>query len=572
MADLVPPTSHFSRYQYMHEQAFDYLIVGAGTAGCVLANRLSENPKNSVCLINAGGTEKDLLVSMPLGCGNSIYKSQFSWPFYGAPEPHLLGRRLYHPRGIVLGGSSSINGMVYIRGQHQDYDDWASANATGWGWADCLPYFIKSECQAHGPGELHGDQGPIHVEDISFRHFIEEVLIQAGVASGLPLNTDFNGESQEGIGRFQATIHQGKRCSAASAYLRPAMSRKNLTVLTNTFVEKVIFSGNKATALTLRKAQPVKGGVSNNIKSTFINTQGSKFKLSAGREIILSAGTFQSPQILQLSGIGPESLLRSHQIEVIYDAPEVGLNLHDHVGIPMAWELNNQQASLNYRMKPPRLLLEILKYLAFKRGIMTLPAASVGIFTDSKEQGRRPDLQFHCLPLSGDLDAEQSSGETQLMPGPGLTIMPYPLRPKSRGHVRIISGDAKDSPEVLMNYFSNEEDLNTLVRGMRIAQKITETKPLADFVKERVYPAPEINSAQELGEAAKTYAHTGYHPVGTCRMGSDSDSVVDLELKVRGVSGLRVVDASVMPTIVSGNTNAATLMIAEKIADKMRAY
>lgn len=527
---------------------FDYLIVGAGTAGCVLANRLSADPSISVGLIEAGGSNADLRITMPMGCGKAIHLPRFSWQMNGVPETHANNRRFYHPRGNLLGGSSSINGMIYIRGQHQDFDDWAAAGAEGWGWKDVLPYFKKCEDQVRGADDWHAVGGPLHVSDIDEHHPVEDRLIAAAAAVGIPENNDFNGASQAGVGRYQATIKNGKRVSAANAYLAPVTKRNNLTVLQHTRVLKIDFAGQRAKSLLVR--------------------QGDKeHSLTATREIILAAGAFQSPQLLKLSGVGPAAELRDHGIEVIAARSQVGENLHDHIGAPMAWKMKTTHASLNHRLTMPKLLLEVLRYLLRKDGIMAMPASSVGIFADSHQRGGRPDLQFHCLPLTGDLRAEMEQGKTVLSDYPGLTMMPYQARPKSRGTLRLATSNPLDLPAIHMNYFADQEDMNTLVRGMHLAQKIAATAPLAEWIECRVDPGPKESSDEAFADFARTFGHTGYHPVGTCRMGSDSESVVDCDLKVRGVSGLRVIDASVMPVVVSGNTNAATAMIAEKAAD-----
>ena len=536
----------------MTEKTYDYLIIGAGTAGCVLANRLSRNPNTSVCLIEAGGKNNTLLVNMPMGCGVLQSQADFALQFKSKPEQHSNNRIYSHPRGIGLGGSSAINGMVYIRGQHQDYDDWAAGGATGWDSKSVLPYFKKAENQQHGANEWHGDQGPFYVGDVSERHPIEQTLIDAGLAAGLPLNTDFNGAHQAGIGRYQCAVKNGSRVSGRSAYLDPIQDRKNLTILTNSMVQRITFDGTHATGVVVKQ-----------------KTQ--ELHLQASREVLLSAGALQSPQLLQLSGIGPANELLKHEIEMVADAPQVGQNLQDHVGPPMAWKMKGKNGSLNHRMRFPVVALEALNYLLFKRGSMTRSAASVGIFADSSGLGGRPDLQFHCLPMSGDLDyeLEQANGKTAVSNFSGLTMMPYATRPKSRGSITLKSSQLNELAEVHMNYFDDPDDMQVIVRGMQLAQKIAETEPLAQHIETRIYPPAEANDEDAFAEFTRAYGHTGFHPVGTCRMGSDSASVVDCDLKVRGVSGLRVVDASVMPTLISGNTNATTMMIAEKIAERI---
>ena len=518
----------------------------------MLANRLSEDPTVSVALIEAGGEHNRFLLNMPLGYGKTVFSPTYSWQFFGEPEPEANNRRFYHPRGRVLGGSSAINGLLYIRGQHQDYDDWAAAGATGWGWEDVKPYFKKSEDQCRGENEWHGSGGPLRVEDARDTYPIEQALIDAGVNVGLRNNDDFNGAGQDGIGRYQATMKGGKRWSAANAYLDSARSRKNLTVLTKAMAERVEFEGRRASGVVFRKGRRIG-------------------QIHANREVVLCAGAFQSPQLLQLSGVGSGDLLQKFGISVLQDSPSVGQNLHDHTGLPMSWKLKNKEDSVNGQLKFPNLVFAAIRYFLTKRGVMAMPAASVGIFADSSGQGGRPDLQFHCLPVTGDIGAELEGGEMQLDPFPGLTMMPYPTRPRSRGSVNINSPDPSVLPSVTMNWFKDSEDMQVLVRGMRLAQKIAETEPLAAHIETRVNQPPDCNSDEEIEDFVRRFSHVAYHPVGSCRMGSDDASVVDCEGRVRGVDSLRVVDGSIIPSVTSGNTNAPIIMVAEKISDSIRA-
>jgi len=530
------------------EQNFDYVIVGGGSAGCVLANRLSANPNKQVALVEAGGEHDAMLINMPLGCGKAVNMPRFSWQFKGAPEAQSHQREFFHPRGKVLGGSSSINGMIFIRGQQQDFDDWHANGAVGWSWDDVLPYFKKSEDQQRGEDAFHGVGGPLRVEDVVHKNPVEEMLMQAIGNLGYAPNPDFNGAKQNGFGYFQTTMKNGQRWSTANAYLEPVRERDNLTVFTNTLAQKIIFNQNTATGIIAMR-----------------NEQ--KIKLHARAEVILAAGSFQSPQLLQVSGIGPGTLLQNNGIEVLVDAPNVGENLHDHIGLPMAWRMKDKQHSMNRELSPLGSVFQTLKYMLTKTGVMTLPAASIGLFADSKGQGGRADIQIHCTALSGDIAIDRA--ETTLDKFPGMTIMPYGTRPKSRGTLRINSASMADQPEILLNYFSHPDDIKVQIAGMKIAQAIMQMEPLAALVEKRHKPPPEIVSDAELEDFARRFGHTGYHPVGSCRMGTDQDSVVDCDLKVRGVNNLRVVDASVMPAIVSGNTNAATIMIAEKISALM---
>jgi len=531
--------------------SFDYIIIGGGSAGCVLANRLSEDSSVSVALIEAGGEHNQFLINMPLGYGKTIYSPKYSWEIHTEPEPGSGNRTFYLPRGRVLGGSSSINGLLYIRGQHQDYDDWAEAGAYGWAWEDVKPYFKKSEDQCRGRNEWHGAGGLLSVDDARDTYPIENALIEAGVNAGLKPCDDFNGASQEGVGRYQSTMKGGQRWSTANAFLDPARSRDNLTVLTGAMVQRVEFTNRRATGVVLRQGREQR-------------------PLAANREVLLCAGAFQSPQLLQVSGIGPGHLLQPHGIDVLVDSPGVGANLHDHIGAAMSWKLKKKTDSLNYKLRFPNVMLEAFRYLFTKRGTMAMPAASVGIFADSSGQGGRPDLQYHCLPVTGDLAAEAEQGQMALDSFPGLTMMPYPTRPRSRGNLEIKSPDADVMPAIKMNWFSDPYDMEVLLRGLRLAQKIADTEPLASYIDSRVYPGPDDDSDEAYIDFVQRYSHVAYHPVGSCRMGSDDASVVDCDLRVRGVEGLRVVDGSVIPSVISGNTNAPIIMIAEKISDSIR--
>ena len=535
----------------MNKDTYDYVIVGGGSAGCVLACRLSEDPHVTVLLLEAGGEHDKFLINMPLGYGKTIYSETYSWQFHSEPETETNNRRFYHPRGRVLGGSSAINGMVYVRGQHQDYDDWAAAGATGWDWESVKPYFRKAEDNCGVENDWRAIGGPMRIEGPRDTYPIEKAVIDAGVNAGLPHNPDFNGATQEGIGRYQATMRRGRRWSAANAYLDPARARKNLVVKTAAQVERIEFSGRRATGAVYRQGH-------------------ASMSVSARREVLLCAGAFHSPQLLQLSGIGPGELLQEHGIDVLYDNRQVGGNLHDHTGVPMSWKLKSAEHSHNRKLAFPRAILEMVRYLFTRRGVMAMPAASVGIFADSSGEGGRPDLQFHCLPVTGDLEASLKREDMAVDPFPGLTMMPYPSRPRSRGRVDITAADPLALPKVTMNWFSEPGDMHVLLRGMHIAQKIADTEPLAALIESRVNPGPEQSTDEAFEEFARKFSHVAYHPVGSCRMGSGETAVVDCDGRVRGVDGLRVVDGSIIPSVPSGNTNAAVIMIAEKIADTIR--
>ncbi len=512
----------------MTGSTYDYIIVGGGSAGCVLANRLSADAANSVLLLEAGRSHRHPLVSIPLGYGTTVYSPGFAHQFRSKPDPTTHGRSHLLPRGRLLGGSSSINGMIYIRGQQADYDLWAQQGATGWGWESVAPYF----------------DGPLHIEEARNSFPICEQLIRAGLNTGIPFNDDFNGADQEGIGYYRLTMKNGRRWSAADAYLDPADQRINLTIKTGASVSRVEFDGSRAIGVT---------------------TSAGEFR--ASNEVIVAAGAYASPQLLQVSGIGPQSVLNDLDVTPVAISESVGRNLQDHAGPPMAWRLKDNDDSVNRQLTPLGMLGSVVKYALNRRGPMAMPAASVGLFVKSRADKPRPDLQFHCLPVSGadSDDAEQQ----QVDPFPGFTMMPYLMHPASRGEVIAQSTDMDEAPAITTNYFEATSDLEAVVDGMKLASKLAETEPFASHVESRIRPMPEADTDAALGEYARAHAHTGYHPVGTCRMGSDPAAVVDPSCRVRGIDGLRVIDASVMPSLISGNTHAATVMIAEKAAHTM---
>ena len=528
----------------------DYIIVGAGSAGCVLANRLSANPKCRVLLIEAGGRGEDFLVRMPVGYGKTAGEFGHSWHYHSAPEPSIQGRRMLLPRGRGLGGSSNINGLLYVRGQQADYDQWGQLGAKGWGWADVAPYFRAMESYAGGADELRGGDGPLAVEEVAHRDPTNDAILRAFQDLGVPRTADYNGGNQFGAFYYQATIRNGQRCSAADAFLRPARGRPNLQVLTNATCQRIHFDGARATGVEIK----VGGQVRN---------------VSAAREVILSAGAYHSPKLLMQSGIGPADHLSEMGITVRHNSPDVGQNLQDHYILTMSWRLNPDAFSYNRELGGARLVWNVLKYAATRRGPMTIPAAQTGAFIKSNPALDLPDIQFHCLPVSGDMEqaASDSDAKPSLSPHPGLTFGPNVLRPQSRGRVRLSSADADATPDIIHNYLQTEEDQRLSLYAMRFARGLIATPSLAPLVAAATWPGEALQSDDELLDYARAYGNTGYHPVGTCRMGNDEGAVLDPQLRVRGVSGLRVVDASVMPTLVSGNTNAASIMIGAKGAD-----
>jgi len=527
---------------------FDYVIVGGGSAGCVLANRLSANPAIRVALVEAGGSGKDFLTTMPAGYGKTANEFGHSWHYHSAPEPSIGGRPMLLPRGRGLGGSSNINGLLYVRGQHADYDAWSNLGALGWSWADVAPYFRKGERYAGGGDALRGDAGPLRVEEAEHRNPTNDAILAAFGEIGVPRNPDYNGPDQFGAFYYQVTVGEGRRCSAADAYLRPVMQRPNLTVITDAQCRRVLLDGKRASGIEIETKRGIE-------------------TIAAAREVVLAAGAYHSPKLLMLSGIGPAAHLKDHGIAVVQDSPEVGSNLQDHYILTMGWQLRKGTYSYNTELGGARLLLNVLRYLTTRKGPMTIPAAQVGAFVKSDPSLDLPDIQFHCLPVSGDLDLAAAGEKSQLSPWPGLTLGPNVLRPASRGTVRLADADPASVPNIVHNWLEAEEDKRLSVRAMRMARELVAAPSLAGLVEAEHWPGEACQSDDELIDAARRYGNTGYHPVGTCRMGIDASAVLDPQLRVRGVEGLRVVDASVMPRLVSGNTNAAAIMIGEKGSD-----
>ncbi len=522
---------------------YDFIIVGAGSAGCVLANRLSADPGTRVLLLEAGGRDNYPWIHIPVGYLYCIGNPRTDWGYHTAPQAGLHGRSLLYPRGKVLGGCSSINGMLYLRGQSRDYDGWRQLGCAGWGWDDVLPYFLKSEDYFAGDSEHHRAGGEWRVEDQRLRWQVLDDFARAAETVGIPQVNDFNDGIGEGVGYFKVNQRRGLRVSTAKAFLRPALKRPNLTLRVHVHVKRVAIENGQATGVEiLQDGQPE--------------------RISA-REVILCAGAVGSPQILQLSGIGPAPLLQQHGIEVIRDAA-VGDNLQDHLQIRCAYKvegaktLNRMAATL---FGKARIAAE---YALFRSGPMSMAPSQLGGFARSAPEIETPDLEYHVQPLSLDAFGEP------LHDFPAITASVVPLRPHSRGHVRITSADPMQAPEISPNYLSAEADRLTAANAIRLTRRIMSAGPMAQYRPEEFRPGPGDDSDAGLADAAGRIGSTIFHPVGTARMGDDPGAVVDPQLRVNGIKGLRVVDASVMPRIPSGNTNSPTIMIAEKAADLIR--
>jgi choline dehydrogenase len=528
------------------EAAFDYVIVGAGSAGCVLANRLSADPSVRVLLIEAGGTNRYFWVDVPLGIPYLHGNPRFDWRYDSVPEPHLDGRVLRLPRGRGLGGSSAINGMVYVRGHASDYDQWRQMGNTGWGWDDVLPYFTRSEDHDRGRTSAHGSGGELKVGTTPYRWPILDTYMDAAAQAGYPRLSDYNaGGGAEGFALFETTIANGKRWSAHRAFLEPVMSRPNLKVVTDANVERVLFEDRRATGVAYRQ-----GGV--------------RHEARAQGEVILAAGAFGSPHLLQLSGVGSGALLAEHGIDVVADLPGVGENLHDHWMLRVLHRVKNAR-TLNSFLKTPFHKAALgAGYLLGLKSPMGAPVSLLTGFVRSDPSVETPDIQFQVSIAS----YEKVGGPTHPWPGIGTSVCI--ARPTSRGWLRITSPDPAARPAILNNFMGTEEDRRIAVSGMRTVRRIVSQPAFGPFEAEEILPTVKVDTDEELLAYARRTAGSVFHPVGTCRMGRDSMAVTDERLRVRGIEGLRVVDASIMPTVTSGNTNGPVIMIAEKGADMIR--
>ena len=505
----------------------DYVVIGAGSAGCVLAHRLSADGRHRVVLLEAGPRDRSLWIHLPIGYGKTMFHPVYNWGFHTEPEPHMNGRRVYWPRGRGLGGSSSINGLIYVRGQPEDYDAWAAAGNAGWGWQDVLPYFEKSR---------------MSVSAIGAKHELVEAFIAAACELGVPRSDDFNSGHQEGAGYYKLFTRNGLRSSSATAYLRLAERRENVRVETDCQATRILFEGKRAVGLQVGDRQ---------------------FK--ARREVILCAGAIQSPQLLQLSGIGPAALLKKFGIPVLHDLPGVGENLQDHLQLRVMYKCT-KPITTNDDLRNLQGKLRIgLQWLLHRQGPLAIGINQGALFTRALPESKTPDVQFHVATLSAEL-----AGATP-HPWPGFTLSVCQLRPESRGTVRIRSADPLEPPAMQPNYLSTDLDRRCAVAGIKLARSLAATSSLRTYVESEYKPGEKTTTDQDLLEFARNYGATIFHPSGTCKMGNDPMSVVDSQLRVHGVQNLRVVDCSIMPTLVSGNTHAPVVMIAEKAADLIRA-
>jgi choline dehydrogenase-like flavoprotein len=531
----------------MMNESFDYIVVGAGSAGCVLADRLSADGRYSVCVLEAGPGKGSFTISTPGAFAAHMFLKTYNWAFNARPDQKLRGGQpLFTPRGKGLGGSSSINGMLYVRGQKEDYDEWQALGNEGWGYRDMLPYFIRSEHHETLAGTpYHGKDGNLHISaPESVEYPMSGAFVDAARQAGFTYSSDFNGANQEGVGYFHLNIKNGRRFGAADAYLKPAMNRQNLTVLTDAHVKKVVFEGKRAVAVELRH-------------------KGQDRVLRADREIILSGGAINSPQLLQLSGIGEREALESLGIRCLHELPGVGKNLQEHVDacvLVSSRKNNGFTASVLGLLK---MLPDTIRYMVNKQGKLAKSITEAGGFIRSRETLDRPDVQLHMLPLLFD----DSGRNLKLMSEPGYSVHVCVLRPKSTGTVSITSANPFAAPEIDYNFFAEPDDCKVMVDGIHQARRILSAKAFDEYRGEEIHPGSDCQSDEQIIEKVKEKVGLVYHPVGTCKMGTDRMAVVDPQLRVHGLEGLRVVDASIMPRLISGNTNAPTIAIAEKAAD-----
>lgn len=523
-------------------ERYDYIVVGAGSAGCAVANRLSADPKNKVLLLEAGGKDLNPWIHIPVGYYRTMYHPDLSWGYETEPDPGIGGRSIVWPRGRVLGGSSAINGLLYVRGQKEDYDHWRQLGNAGWGWEDVLPYFKRSENFERGGDEHRGDSGPLAVSDISDRRPVCEAFLEACEQSGIPRNSDYNGATQDGCGYYQTTSRNGRRCSAAVAYLNPVKNRPNLRIETRALASGVVVENGRAVALKYTQ-------------------HGVEKVAHVDGEIVLSGGAINSPQLLQLSGIGDGERLKALGIPVVKDLPGVGMDLQDHFQVRAIYELDGLSSLNTDVANPLKRVLMGIQYALTRSGPLTISAGQVFVFTKTRPELATPDIQFHFIPFSADKPGKL------LHPFPGVTCSVCQLRPESRGEIFIKSADPREYPSIKPNYLATEGDRRTMLDGLKLMRRVAAAPAFRRHVKREVEPGDARTADEDLLGYIRERGGTIFHPASTCRMGQDDRAVVDERLRVRGISGLRVADCSIMPTVVSGNTNAPAIMIGEKVSD-----
>ena len=522
---------------------FDFIVVGAGSAGCVLANRLSANGRYRVALLEAGPRDSSLWIHLPIGYGKTMWDPKVNWRFYTEPEANMDGRKIYWPRGRVLGGSSSINGLIVVRGQPSDYDRWRELGNSGWGWNEVLPYFIKLESNPDlGDDQLHGSGGPLRITSIKRRHELIEALIAAAGKYGVPRTSDFNGADQEGVGYYQLTTRNGWRVSAADAYLRPAKRRKNLAVITDAQVARILIDGRRANGVACRIGGELR-------------------ELRARHGVVLAAGAVQSPQLLMLSGIGPADELRGQNIPVVLDRKNVGKNLQDHFQVRLIYRCTKPITTNDALNSIFGRLGMGLQWLLHRSGPLATGINQGGLFTRVLPESQTPDIQFHVATLSADMAGGKVHDYS------GFTLSVCQLRPESTGSIALASADPFAPPKIFANYLATETDRRCTTAAMAFARKLAATAPLSDYVAAEMSPGPDYASDADLLRFARGHGVTIFHPVGTCRMGTDDAAVVDPRLHLKGIDGLWVADCSIMPTLPSGNTNVPAIMVGEKASD-----
>lgn len=531
----------------MNKTSYDFIVVGAGSSGCAVASRLSESGRFTVALLESGPKDSNPWIHLPLGYGKTMWDERVNWRFKTEPEPEMGGRQIYWPRGRVLGGSSSINGLIAIRGQREDYDRWRDLDCAGWGWDDVFPYFLKLETNSEFTGsQHHGLSGPVNVSSIPRKHELIEAVIEAAGRLGVPRTADFNGARQEGVGYYQLTTRNGLRVSAAKAYLKPARGRQNLAVLTGAHASRVLLQGRRATGVEFRH-------------------NGTNRRLTARLGVVLSAGALQSPQLLMLSGIGPAEELRRHGIAVIVDRAQLGENLQDHLQIRLIYKCT-KPITTNDELNSVFGQIKIgAQWLLARAGPLAIGINQGGLFTRVLRDSKTPDIQFHIATLSADMAGAKPHSYS------GFTLSVCQLRPESRGRITLSSSDPTAAPRIQANYLSTEGDRRCVVAAIAFARRLAGTAPLSEYVSEEMLPGAGAVTDDALLQFARDHGATIFHPSGTCRMGADKAAVVDSRLRVRGVEALWVADCSIMPALVSGNTNLPAIMIGEKAADMIQA-